>query len=118
MDTSRPSPRTKWTRLVSLLDEKDEHIRQFTKSDRCLNGIAWDEKNDRLFVTGKMWNKLYEIEVLHAPCLCLCASCELLRVSTFAQSSRISPGSGGRGRSARGGEGRAAQGLLLCLRRI
>ncbi|XP_024526096.1 glutaminyl-peptide cyclotransferase isoform X1 [Selaginella moellendorffii] len=26
-----------------------------------LNGIAWDEEQDRLFVTGKWWPKLYEI---------------------------------------------------------
>ncbi|KAI5002708.1 hypothetical protein ZWY2020_027358 [Hordeum vulgare] len=28
-----------------------------------LNGIAWDEENDRLFVTGKLWPKLYEIKL-------------------------------------------------------
>ncbi|KAG0453853.1 hypothetical protein HPP92_025157 [Vanilla planifolia] len=28
-----------------------------------LNGIAWDEQNKRLFVTGKLWPKLYEIQV-------------------------------------------------------
>ncbi|XP_020685343.1 glutaminyl-peptide cyclotransferase isoform X2 [Dendrobium catenatum] len=28
-----------------------------------LNGIAWDEKNKRLFVTGKLWPKLYEIRL-------------------------------------------------------
>jgi glutamine cyclotransferase len=27
-----------------------------------LNGIAYDEKNDRLFVTGKLWPKVFEIE--------------------------------------------------------
>ena len=26
-----------------------------------LNGIAWDEKNERIFVTGKYWPKLFEI---------------------------------------------------------
>ena len=29
--------------------------------DAVLNGIAWDEKAKRLFVTGKYWPKLYEI---------------------------------------------------------
>ncbi|MDR4506767.1 MAG: glutaminyl-peptide cyclotransferase [Candidatus Brocadiaceae bacterium] len=29
-----------------------------------LNGIAYDEKNDRLFVTGKRWPKLFEIDLL------------------------------------------------------
>ena len=28
-----------------------------------LNGIAYDAENDRIFVTGKLWPKLYEIEV-------------------------------------------------------
>ncbi|GER51042.1 glutamine cyclotransferase family protein [Striga asiatica] len=28
-----------------------------------LNGIAWDQDKDRLFVTGKLWPKLYEIKV-------------------------------------------------------
>ena len=30
-------------------------------SDSVLNGIAWDAKGKRLFVTGKYWPKLYEI---------------------------------------------------------
>jgi glutaminyl-peptide cyclotransferase len=29
-----------------------------------LNGIAYDEKKDRLFVTGKWWPKLFEIKVV------------------------------------------------------
>ncbi|KAL7146266.1 hypothetical protein ABFS83_06G029000 [Erythranthe nasuta] len=28
-----------------------------------LNGIAWDPKQNRIFVTGKLWPKLYEIKV-------------------------------------------------------
>ena len=28
-----------------------------------LNGIAYDAKNDRLFVTGKLWPKLFEIRL-------------------------------------------------------
>eukprot|EP00249_Psilotum_nudum_P007110 c20311_g1_i1 orf=575-1558(+) len=32
-----------------------------------LNGIAWDEGQDRVFVTGKLWPKLYEIKVNHYP---------------------------------------------------
>lgn len=30
----------------------------------CLNGIAWDPETDRLWVTGKRWNNVFEIEVL------------------------------------------------------
>ncbi len=29
-----------------------------------LNGIAYDEENDRLFVTGKLWPKIFEIELI------------------------------------------------------
>lgn len=35
--------------------------------DSVLNGIAWDAKGQRLFVTGKYWPKLYEIRV--GPCV-------------------------------------------------
>lgn len=32
--------------------------------DAVLNGIAWDSKGKRLFVTGKLWPRLYEIELV------------------------------------------------------
>jgi len=32
--------------------------------EEVLNGIAWDEEAQRLFVTGKLWPYLYEIRVL------------------------------------------------------
>lgn len=32
-------------------------------SDNVLNGIAYDEKEDRLFVTGKRWPKIFEIRL-------------------------------------------------------
>jgi glutamine cyclotransferase len=31
--------------------------------EAVLNGIAYDSKNNRLFVTGKMWQKLFEIRL-------------------------------------------------------
>ncbi len=31
--------------------------------DAVLNGIAYDAKTDRLFVTGKDWDKLFEIKI-------------------------------------------------------
>ncbi len=31
--------------------------------DDVLNGIAWDAKNRRLFVTGKNWPTLFEIKL-------------------------------------------------------
>jgi glutaminyl-peptide cyclotransferase len=32
-------------------------------SDNVLNGIAYDQQNDRLFVTGKQWPNLYQITI-------------------------------------------------------
>ena len=32
-------------------------------ADNVLNGIAYDAESDRLFVTGKRWNKLFEIKM-------------------------------------------------------
>jgi glutaminyl-peptide cyclotransferase len=38
-----------------------------TVSTDVLNGIAYDRNNDRLFVTGKNWPKLYQIELSEWP---------------------------------------------------
>ena len=35
-----------------------------TDSGAVLNGIAWDAAHDRLFVTGKLWPKLFEIKIV------------------------------------------------------
>jgi glutamine cyclotransferase len=35
--------------------------------DAVLNGIAYDAQHDRLFVTGKLWPKLFEIKVVPPP---------------------------------------------------
>ncbi len=45
--------------LSGLLPGKDK----FANTD-VLNGIAWDEAGKRLFVTGKKWNKLFEIKLI------------------------------------------------------
>jgi glutamine cyclotransferase len=37
-----------------------------TAGTDVLNGIAYDDANDRLFVTGKRWPRLYDIDVLSA----------------------------------------------------
>jgi glutamine cyclotransferase len=47
---------TAWIDLAGL---KARH-----REGEVLNGIAYDPDNNRLFVTGKWWSKLYEIEVL------------------------------------------------------
>jgi glutamine cyclotransferase len=31
--------------------------------DEVLNGIAWDEVGQRLFVTGKLWPNIFEIKI-------------------------------------------------------
>jgi glutamine cyclotransferase len=58
----RISPRTGrvlgWLDLSSLMDKS-----QLRDPDAVLNGIAYDSKWDRLFVTGKLWPKLFEIRV-------------------------------------------------------
>src|SRR5690606_39178094 len=33
-------------------------------SENTLNGIAYDEAGDRIFVTGKRWKNLYEIKII------------------------------------------------------
>ncbi len=38
----------------------------FSRRANALNGIAYDSEHDRLFVTGKLWPKLFEIKVVPA----------------------------------------------------
>jgi glutamine cyclotransferase len=58
----RISPKTGevlgWIDLSGLL--KPEEASQA----EVLNGIAYDRQNKRIFVTGKLWPKLFEIEVV------------------------------------------------------
>ncbi|XES77886.1 MAG: glutaminyl-peptide cyclotransferase [Candidatus Bathyarchaeia archaeon] len=35
-----------------------------SKGEDVLNGIAYDAANDRLFVTGKFWSRLYEVKLV------------------------------------------------------
>ena len=48
-----------WISLQGLLD-KESLVRPVD----VLNGIAYDEKNDRLFVTGKLWPKVFQIKLV------------------------------------------------------
>jgi len=48
-----------WIDLKGLLPDS-EH----SSPEAVLNGIAWDSVHHRLFVTGKLWPKLFEIEVV------------------------------------------------------
>lgn len=63
-----------WINLSGLLSEKykkkighslsDNGIySRISEKDACLNGIAYDKKNNRLFVTGKLWPKVFEIRI-------------------------------------------------------
>jgi glutaminyl-peptide cyclotransferase len=49
---------TAWINLSGLLPPEDRR-----QPDGVLNGIAYDEARDRLFVTGKLWPKLFEIKL-------------------------------------------------------
>ncbi len=47
-----------WIDLKNLLPASDR-----SATTNVLNGIAYDETSDRLFVTGKLWPKLFEIRL-------------------------------------------------------
>ena len=44
--------------ILQQVDNKDGH------DVDVLNGIAYDASGDRLFVTGKLWPRLFEIELI------------------------------------------------------
>jgi glutamine cyclotransferase len=48
-----------WVELGGLLTTED-----LSEPVDVLNGIAYDAEADRLFVTGKLWPKLFEIELI------------------------------------------------------
>ena len=50
-----------WIELKGLLTPEDRG-----EPVDVLNGIAYDAENARLFVTGKLWPKLFEIELISA----------------------------------------------------
>jgi len=50
---------TGWIELEGLLGSEDR-----SEPVDVLNGIAYDAENDRLFVTGKLWPRLFEIELI------------------------------------------------------
>jgi glutamine cyclotransferase len=47
--------------MKGLWPDKDRPA-NFDYSNNVLNGIAWDEKGQRLFVTGKKWPHLYQVK--------------------------------------------------------
>ncbi|MFO8101341.1 MAG: glutaminyl-peptide cyclotransferase [Dehalococcoidia bacterium] len=50
---------TGWVNLRGLLAPEEQ-----TQPVDVLNGIAYDAKNDRLFVTGKLWPRTFEIKLI------------------------------------------------------
>lgn len=46
------------------LKKEMEKTQKLVANDEVLNGIAYDKENNRLFVTGKNWGKLFEIELI------------------------------------------------------
>ena len=48
-----------WIDLAGLLESPEESL-----AADVLNGIAYDVEGDRLFVTGKWWSRLFEIELV------------------------------------------------------
>jgi glutaminyl-peptide cyclotransferase len=49
-----------WIDLAGIIDKRER-----PDSGAVLNGIAYDRTGDRLFVTGKLWPKLFEIKVVN-----------------------------------------------------
>ena len=49
---------TGWISLSGLMPPS-----QLSNEEAVLNGIAYDAKDDRLFVTGKLWPKLFEVRI-------------------------------------------------------
>ncbi len=64
------------TDRIAMIDPEDGHVtgwldltgllasRKVNQPVDVLNGIAYDTRNDRLFVTGKLWPWLFEIELV------------------------------------------------------
>jgi glutamine cyclotransferase len=50
---------TGWIDLAALAEQTPR-----LEEDSVLNGIAYDAARDRLFVTGKNWPRLYEIDLV------------------------------------------------------
>ena len=50
--------------LLEKLQNLMKKEQKLTDQDEVLNGIAFDKKTGRIFVTGKHWGKLFEIELV------------------------------------------------------
>ncbi|MBS1794381.1 MAG: glutaminyl-peptide cyclotransferase [Acidobacteria bacterium] len=52
-----------WVDLAGISPDDDVSPTDDKRAENTLNGIAYDEATDRIFVTGKNWKKLFEIKV-------------------------------------------------------
>lgn len=53
-----------WVMLTGLKDKMKASVKKGSGQEPdVLNGVAWDSKTARLFVTGKLWPKLYQVEL-------------------------------------------------------
>ena len=50
-----------------IIDLESLPAPQTANPDAVLNGIAWDPATRRMFVTGKLWDKLYEVRLVPKP---------------------------------------------------
>lgn len=50
--------------IIGWLDLSGLYETKVTDPNDVLNGIAYDDQNDRIFVTGKRWPYLYEIQLV------------------------------------------------------
>ena len=50
-------------RVKAYLDLRGLQPARDVSADAVLNGIAYDAANDRLFVTGKLWPRVFEIKI-------------------------------------------------------
>ncbi|HYD12253.1 MAG TPA: glutaminyl-peptide cyclotransferase [Allosphingosinicella sp.] len=53
-------------RVTGIIDLSALAAQNGDNTDSVLNGIAYDAQRDRLFVTGKYWRRLYEIDLVPA----------------------------------------------------
>ena len=54
---------TKWINLRYLVSLVTLPSQSNARHNAVLNGIAWDEEHNDLFVTGKLWNRMFRIHL-------------------------------------------------------
>ena len=54
-------------RVTGWIDLRGLMLGRQLDGNAVLNGIAYDAAGDRLFVTGKLWPRLFEIKLVRRP---------------------------------------------------